>query len=173
MSVVAHAAGAELRPVPVRLAVAVLAGFGAAAVANFPMGALPEGEVPKEVALATVWPDVPESVVPVASHTVHYLAGILVAVGIELLLVATERLRGVERLLLGWVSVSRLAAAAAAAVFVSVLFGAVVLPQVGPGRLDDYDGRANDIRRQWVASAAVYGFAVAALVPALYVLLPV
>lgn len=173
MSVVAHAAGAELRPVPVRLAVAVLAGFGAAAIANFPMGALPEGEVPKEIALAAVWPDVPETVVPVASHTVHYLAGILVAVGIETLLVATEGVRGVERLVFGWVSVSRLAAAAAAAVFVSALFGAVVLPRVGPGRLPDYDERASAVRLQWTVSAAVYGTAVAVLVPALYVLLPV
>ena len=173
MSVVAHAAGAELRPVPVRLAVAVLAGFGAAAVANFPMGSLPDGEVPKEVALAAVWPDVPEGVVPVGSHTVHYLAGILVAVGIELALVATESLRGVELLVFGWVSVSRLLAAAGAAAFVTVLFAAVVLPRVGPGRLADYEERANGIRLQWAVSAAVYGLAVAVLVPALYVLLPV
>ncbi|WP_135821371.1 hypothetical protein [Halostella litorea] len=173
MSVVAHAAGAELRPVPVRLAVAVLAGFGAAAVANFPMSALPEGEVPKEIALAAVWPDVPESVVPVAGHTVHYLAGILVAIGIELALVATAGLRGVELLVFGWVSVSRLAAGVGAAAFVTILFGAVVLPRVGPGRLADYAERAGSIRLQWTVSAAVYGLAVALLVPALYVLIPV
>ncbi|WP_121820461.1 hypothetical protein [Halostella salina] len=173
MSVVAHAAGAELRAVPVRIAVAVLAGFGAAAIANFPMAALPEGDVPKEVALAAVWPDVPDAVVPLGSHTVHYLAGILVAVGVELLLIATGDLRDVELLVFGFVSVSRLLAAAAAAAFAVVLFGAVVLPRVGPRRLADYDDRGGGIRLQWAVSAAVYGLAVALLVPSLYVLLPV
>jgi hypothetical protein len=173
LDAVAHATGAEFRPVPVRLAVAVVAGFGAAAIANLPMSALPEGEVPPRVALVALWPDAPRDVVPLASRSVHYLAGISVAVGIELLLIAVEGLRTTHVLLLRWVPLVRLGAAVAAAVAVWTLFAALVLPRDGPDLLDAYGRRAGPIRRDWFVSALVYAVAVAVLVPSLYVLLPV
>jgi len=173
LDAVAHATGAEIRLVPVRLAIAVMAGFGAAAVANLPMSALPEGEVPPRVALVALWPDASRDVVPLASHSVHYLAGILVAVGIELLLVAVDGLRTTHVLLFGWVSVARLGTALLAGAAMWLLFVTLALPSAGPDLLDAYERRAGPIRRDWFVSAFVYAVAVAALVPSLYVILPV
>ncbi|WP_323190827.1 hypothetical protein [Halostella sp. PRR32] len=170
---VAHATGAEFRPVSVRIAVAVLAGFGAAAIANMLMSVLPEGEVPPRVTLIALWPGVPRNAVPAATHTVQYLGGIAAAVGIELVLVAIDGVRTTHVLFLGWVSVSRLAVAFLAAAAIWVLFVTLALPQVGPDLLSEYDRRERGIRRDWSVSALVYAAAVSALVPALYVLLPV
>lgn len=170
---VAHAAGAEIRPVPTRIAVAVLAGFAAAAVARMVMSLLPEGDVAPRVAVAAAWPDAPPNVVPAASHSAHYLAGILAAVAAELLLVAAEGVRTTEMLLLGWVSIARIAASAAVAAVLIAVFAGALLPRVGPGRLPRYEERAGGVRRDATIAAVVYGLALAAVTPALYLLLPV
>jgi hypothetical protein len=170
---VAHAAGAEIRPVPARVAVAVLAGFAAAALARMVMSLLPEGDAAPRIAVAAAWPDAPSNVVPAASHSAHYLSGILAAVATELLLVAVEGLRTVEVLVLGWVSVARIAATAAVAVAVAAVFAGAVLPRVGPERLPRYEERVGGIRRDATVAAVAYGVVLAAVTPALYLLLPV
>ena len=170
---VAHAAGAEIRPVPTRIAVAVLAGFAAAAVARMVMSLLPEGDVAPRVAVSAAWPDAPPNVVPAAAHSAHYLTGIFAAVAVELLLVAVEGVRATEVLVLGWVSAARLAASAAVAIAVAALFAGAVLPRVGPGRLPRFEERVGGVRRDATVAALVYGAVLAVVTPALYLLLPV
>lgn len=169
----AHATSGEIRPVPARIAVAVLAGFLAAGVAGIAALALPEGDVPPRVALRAAWPDVPRNVVPVASRTAHYLAGIALGVGIELVVVALDAARTTHVLFLGYVTVARLGAAALIGFGAAVLFAALVLPSVGPDAVPDYESRAAGIRRDGYVVAGVFAVAAALLVPALYLVLPV
>lgn len=173
VDVVAHAAGAEIRPVPTRVAVAVLAGFAAAAAARMVMSLLPDGDAAPRIAVAAAWPDAPANVVPAAAHSAHYLTGILAAVATELLLVAVDGVRTTEVLVLGWVSAARLTASAAVAIAVAAVFAGAVLPRVGPERLPRYEERAGGIRRDTTVAALVYGVALALVTPALYLLLPV
>lgn len=171
---IAHLAGTL--PVEVRLAVAVVAGFGATAITTIAMDALPEGEVPPYVAAAALFRQSPGSVSKRQADAAHYAAGMLAGVLYELVVSGIDTVQAVGQrlILLGTptpLTVSDPLAAVVVVAFLYVFFARIVFPRFGERIYEDADLRRT-VRRDWLVSATVYGVSLLVVVPVLYAFLP-
>lgn len=169
---VAHTAAAPT-PLGVRFAVAIIAGLGAAAVMNIPISLLYYGSIPMRVAAGALF-DRPVAEVPDSeAAAVHYAAGMAAGALFEVVVFVAERVQPVtSRQLVDPVSVAEVVAAVLVAALVYALFTEVVFPEYGGQFYEDEEDRAAT-RRHWAVCAAVFGGAMLALIPTLYVVLPV
>lgn len=171
---VAHLAASL--PVEVRLAVAVVAGFGATAIMTIAMDALPEGDVPPYVAAAALFSQSPGSVSKRQADAAHYAAGMLAGVLYELVVSGIDTVQAVGQrlILLGTPTPLTLSDPLAAVVvvgFLYVFFARIVFPRFGE-RIYEDTGLRRTVRRDWLVSASVYGVSLLVVVPVLYAFLP-
>lgn len=145
------------------LVVGALAGFLAAVVMNLPMGWLADGYAPAYVAAAAVRGRSPETVARRDAVVVHHAAGVLAGLVHAVLTWAVLSITGTADATAGVGPFANLAVAAVLVVCLYALFAYLVFPRAG-GPLRE---RGDAIRRQWLLSAFVYGFALSALVPGL------
>ena len=167
---VAHGV-ATATPLPVRFAVAVLAGLGATALMNLPVNLLSYGNVPPRVAAAAIWREPVAEVSASESAAVHYASGMIAGALFESVVILTEGTVGTEPVL-GGLTVAEIFAALLVAVFVFALFILIVFPHWGGRLYRDQNSRAT-VTRQWAVSVATFGVGLLVLVPVLYALLPV
>jgi hypothetical protein len=172
---VVHIAGGL--PLEVRLAVAVVAGFGATAIMTIAMDALPEGDVPPYVAAAALFGQSPGSVSKRQADAAHYAAGMLAGVLYELVVSGIDTVQSVGRrlILLGVptpLTLSDPVAMVLVVTFLYVFFARLVFPRFGERLFDDSEVRRT-VRRDWLVSATVYGVSLLVVVPVLYSFLPV
>ncbi len=159
--IVAHATHVTPLPAPLWVAIAILAGVAAAMVMNVPMVGLADGYTPAVVTTSVIQQTVPSQVSSRAAVVVHHafgpLAGVLYAgCGIAL--------DGV------FPSVSRIAGLSLGAHVVAVglvsacsygAFAYLILPQYGGAARD----RMAAVRRDWLATTAVFGTSLGLVVP--------
>lgn len=166
---VAHVTTAPT-PLPVRFAVAVLAGLGAAALMNVPINALSHGNVPPRVTAAALWREPVDRVTASESAAVHYAAGMVAGALFELVVVLAERVTDV-RVVVPGVAFAEVVAAILVAALAFAGFVFVVFPRAGETLYRDGGARVTVVR-QWAVSAATFGVGMLVLVPVLYAVLP-
>jgi hypothetical protein len=159
-------------PLPIRFAVALLAGLGAALVMNIPVNVLSRGHVPLDVAASALWRRPVESVTVSETDAVHYAAGMAAGALFELLLVIAEAVRPTVVDLAGLVTLSEIVAALLVAALVYGVFAFLVVPRYG-GEFYEDETERRTVTRQWAVCAATYGIGILVMVPVVYVLLPV
>ena len=159
--IVAHIGHVSPVPATVWIAAAILSGLVAALVMNVPMSRLATGWTPATVATSVVQGTVPSKVSRRDSILLHHAVGplaatlyALVGVGLASVLPPGARLAGLELL-------AHLVAVAAITGFVYGVFAWVVLPRYGGSARDEL----STVRRDWLASALVFGGTLAVLVP--------
>lgn len=158
-------------PLPVRFAVAVLAGLGASALMNLPVNLLSYGNVPPRVAAAAFWREPAAEVAASESAAVHYAGGMVAGALFESVVVLTEGTVGASPVL-GGLTVVEVLAAILITAFVFAAFIVVIFPRWGGRLYRDQDTRAT-VTRQWAISAATFGVGLLVLVPVLYAVLQV
>lgn len=169
---VAHTATTPT-PLTVRIAVAILAGLGAAAVMNIPVTLLYYGGVPLRVAASALFDDPISEVSDSETAAVHYASGMVAGVLFEAVVFVAERIQPpTARVVAGLVSIAEIIGAVLVAAFVYALFVEYVFPEHGGVLYEDEEDR-EATRRHWAVCAAVFGVALLALLPALYLVLPV
>jgi hypothetical protein len=171
---VAHVAGAL--PVEIRLAAAVVAGFGATAVMTLVMEVLPEGDVPPYVAAAPLFGTSAGRISKRQADIAHYAAGMLAGVLYELAVSGLDLVQSASQqlVLLGRpvpLTLSDPFAVMFVIGFLYVFFGYLVFPRFG-GRLYADTTVRRTVRRDWFISAMVYGGMLLIIVPLLYAFLP-
>lgn len=159
-------------PLPVRFAVALLAGLGAALLMNVPVNLLSRGHVPLDVAASALWRRPIGEVTISETDAVHYAAGMAAGAVFELVVLVVEAVRPVAVVLAGVVTLSELVAAVVVTAFVFGWFAFVVFPRYG-GEVHEDETERRTVVRQWAVSAATYGLGMLVMVPIVYVLLPV
>lgn len=152
-------------PLPVRFAVAGLAGLVATAVAAVPVVLQREGELPVALAAATAWRRPVESLGPLYGGSFGLAAGLAGGLVFELAVLGYERVRPVIVVV---ADVLELGDAVAALAVTLLAYVAVVVLLRRHGVAD-----RSRVRGGWLLSATVYGLALLAAVQAIYAVAPV
>jgi hypothetical protein len=160
-----HAGAAA--PLPVRFAVAGLAGLVATAVAAVAVVLQPEGELPVVLAAATAWRRPVEALDPLYGGSFGLAAGLAGGLLFELAVLGYERVRPVIVVVADVLELGD-AVAALAVVLLAYLAVAVLLRHHGVA-----DRTRARVRGGWLLSATVYGLALLAAVQAIYAVAPV
>lgn len=153
-----HAGAAA--PLPVRFAVAALAGLLATAVAAVPVALQPEGDVPLMLAAATAWRRPVETLDPVYGGSFGVAAGLVGGLVFELTVLGYEQVRPVVVVIADVLELGD-AVAALAVTLLAYLIVVALLRRYGVG------ARAR-VRGRWLLSATVYGLALLVAVQAVY-----
>jgi hypothetical protein len=163
MSLAALHAGATT-PLPVRFAVAGLAGLVATAVAAVAVTLQPEGELPVAVAAAAAWRRPSDALGPLYGGSFGLAAGLAGGLSFELAVLGYERVRPVVVVIADVLELGD-AVAALAVVVLAYLSVAVLLRRHG---VTD-----RTVRGGWLVSATVYGLALLVAVQVIYAVAPV
>ena len=159
--IVAHATHVTPLPAPLWVAIAILAGLAAAIAMNLPMAGLAEGYTPAVVTTSVIQQTVPSQVSSRAAVAVHHAFGPLAGMAYAVCGIALD---GV------FPSVTRIAGLSLGAHGVAVVlvsassYGAlayVILLQYGGAARD----RTAAVRRDWLATTAVFGASLGLAVP--------
>lgn len=159
-------------PLPIRFAVALLAGLGAALLMNIPINLLSRGHVPLDVAASALWRRPIGEVTISETDAVHYAAGMAAGALFELLFVLLESIRPTVVVIAGLVTLTEIVAAALVATAVFAGFAVGVFPRYG-GEFHEDESERRTVVQQWAVSAATYGLGILVMIPVVYVLLPV
>lgn len=168
-TVIPHAGSATRLPVNVRLFVAALAGFGAAALTAVGVDRLDEGATTLTFLVAAVTGATPEDVTPRSRTLFTYALGMVLGLLFEGFVVGYEAVRPA---IVRFVDVLSLADVAAAAVVVLVMYAPVAY-LVFPRYRETCEVPQKALRRTWLAVSVTYAVSLLVVVPLAYLLLPV
>ena len=146
---------------PPSLVTGIRAGFGAAVVMDLPMATQDDGFTPARVAASVLRGTDPDEVSRTDALLAHHGAGALGGVLFALAYVVLDTVSTQHSKIDGLSVPAYPLAVGFVVVFVYSFFAHFVLPRSGADARD----RAATVRRAWLASAIVYGVALAALVP--------
>jgi hypothetical protein len=163
-TVVVHAGATA--PLPVRFAVAGLAGLVATAVAAVAVVLQPEGELPVALAAATAWRRPVETLGPLYAGSFGLAAGLAGGLVFELAVLGYERVRPVVVVIADVLELGD-AVAALAVVLLAYLGVAVLLRRHGVA-----DRSRSRVRGGWLLSVTVYGLALLVGVQVIYAVAP-
>ncbi|MFC7153951.1 hypothetical protein ACFQPA_00590 [Halomarina halobia] len=143
------------------VAVAMLAGFGAALALAPVTRRLPEGLTPAFAAASVLYGRDRDELTETEALSAHYTGGILAGVLFALAFLAGDAALPTEPSVLGVALVPAVAAALAVALLLYALFAHVAHPRFDGGD----DGDAGRVRGDWAISVAVYVVALVVLFP--------
>ena len=143
------------------VAVAMLAGFGAALVASPVMRRLPEGLTPAFAAASALYGRARDDLTETEALSAHYTAGILAGALFATAFLVAEAVLPPGASVLGVALVPAAVAALVVVLALYWLFGYVVYPRFGGGT----DGDAGRVRGDWAISVVVYAVALVLLFP--------
>lgn len=172
-TIVAHAGGGTELPVNLRLFVAALAGFAAAALTAIALDRLEAGDRALDVVIATTMGGEPGEITRLTRRLFLYSSGMVLGLLFQVVVIVSEAVAPVDLSIVGSLTLSDVTAAGVVALVCYVAVAHLVFPRYRRGKTSSTDAGRNALRRTWLVVSTVYGVALLVALPVLYLVVPV